>query len=83
MQIGIPKTITRLQEKELIELRGKLGMEDKRASWKECELCDNSDFRAGTVCRVPGEGGGEPAKALDPEAEKIVQAITDQIIARM
>ncbi len=83
MQIGIPKTITQAQERELIELRGKLGMEDKRSSWKECELCDNSDFRAGTVCRVPGEGGAEPAKALDPQAEKIVQAITDQIIDRM
>ena len=84
MQIGIPKTITQSQEKELIELRGKLGMEDKRSAWKECELCDNSDFRAGTVCRVPGaDGAPEGSGKLDPEAEKIVQALTDQIIARM
>ena len=59
-------------------------MDDKRANWKECELCDNSEFRPGVVCAVP-ESGGSPASpaALDPEAEDVVKAITDQIINQL
>ena len=82
--LGQPKTITQGQARELIELRGKLGMDDKRSSWKECELCDNSEFRPGAVCRVTA-AGAEPAPAaanqLDPEAEKLVQALTERILA--
>jgi L-fuculose-phosphate aldolase len=77
-------TITGGQAKELINLRKSLGMDDKRANWKECELCDNSDFHPGTVCTIPDQkpGTGSSAK-LDPEAEKLVQALTDQILASM
>jgi len=72
------------QAKELINLRKTLGMDDKRANWKECELCDNSDFHPGTVCRIPDQAGGSSSSAkLDPEAEKLVQALTEQIIASM
>ncbi|MBN8458756.1 MAG: class II aldolase/adducin family protein [Verrucomicrobia bacterium] len=73
-------TITGGQAKELIALRKTLGMDDKRATWKECELCDNAEFRPGTVCSLPGAPAGA---ALDPEAEKVVQALTDQILAGM
>ncbi len=73
-------TITGGQAKELIALRKVLGMEDKRANWKECELCDNADFRPGTICSIGG-----PAPLTDttnnPEAEALVKAITDQIMA--
>jgi L-fuculose-phosphate aldolase len=82
--LGQPKTITQGQARELIELRGKLGMDDKRSSWKECELCDNSEFRPGAVCRVTADGAeSAPAAAnqLDPEAEKLVQTLTDRILA--
>ena len=77
-------TITGGQAKELIALRKTLGMDDKRSAWKECELCDNSEFRPGTVCQIPG-GGGAPAPSitLDPEAEKLVQTLTEQILAGM
>lgn len=84
--LGEPKTITQHQARDLIELRAKLGMDDKRSSWKECELCDNSEFRPGAVCRIgpsgdgSSSGGGEP---LNPEAEKLVQALTDQMLAGM
>ena len=72
------------QEKELIAVRQSLGMDDKRASWKECELCDNSDFQPGTVCQVPGAAGASgKATPLDPEAEKLVKALTEQILASM
>jgi L-fuculose-phosphate aldolase len=72
-------TITGGQAKELIALRKVLGMDDKRANWKECQLCDNADFHPGTVCNI-----GTPAVASassNAEAEALVKAITDQIIA--
>jgi L-fuculose-phosphate aldolase len=74
-------TITGGQAKELIALRKTLGMDDKRAAWKECELCDNAEFQPGTVCQIPGSATA-PAR-LDPDAEKLVQALTDQILAGM
>jgi L-fuculose-phosphate aldolase len=68
------------QAKELIALRKVLGMDDKRANWKECELCDNAEFRPGTVCNIGG-----PSAASGPgnnaDAEALVKAITDQIMA--
>jgi L-fuculose-phosphate aldolase len=77
-------TITGGQAKELISLRKTLGMDDKRANWTECQLCDNSDFTPGTVCRIPDQPAGSSSSVkLDPEAEKLVQALTEQIIASM
>jgi L-fuculose-phosphate aldolase len=78
------KTIQPEKVKELIEIRKALGMEDARAEWKECELCDNPDFRPGSVCPVSAApGGGAPVGELHPEAEAAVRAITDQILATM
>lgn len=75
------------QAKELIELRKSLGMDDKRSEWKECELCDNSDFRPGFVgqnnacgCAVPPAA---PETSFNEDAEAAVKAITDQLIARL
>ncbi len=77
-------TITGGQAKELIELRKTLGMEDKRADWKECQLCDNSDFHPGTVCTIPGgDKASSSGGSLDPDAEKLVQQLTDQIVSSM
>jgi L-fuculose-phosphate aldolase len=76
-------TITTGEAKELIDLRKTLGMDDKRANWQECQLCDNSDFQPGTVCRIPDGAADVPAGKLDAEAEKLVQALTEQIIASM
>lgn len=78
-------TISGSQAKELIDLRSSLGMEDKRASWKECELCDNSEFRPGAVCTVaqnPLEGDVRE-QPLNKEAEEVVKALTDQIVSQM
>lgn len=78
-------TITTGQAKELIGLRASLGMDDKRANWRECELCDNSEFRPGVVCQLPDrrEPSNAPGEALDAEAEAVVQAVTDQIVAQL
>ncbi len=70
------------QASELIKIRQKLGMPDARADLKECELCDSAEFRPGVL--VPGSrspAGTENADpAPDPEAELLVQQITDQIV---
>ncbi len=75
-------TITGGQAKELIALRKVLGMEDKRANWQECQLCDNVAFQPGTVCQIPDKSSAPMGSAkLDPEAEKLVQMLTDQILS--
>ena len=78
-------TITGGQAKELIDLRASLGMEDKRSSWKECELCDNSEFRPGAVCTVPQNGSETNGSggSLNEEAEAVVKALTDQVLSEM
>ncbi len=82
-QLGKPlKTITGAQAKELIEIRKKLGMDDYRGDWKECELCDNSDFRPGVLCQVPPQeassASGRPE--YNDQAEVLVQRITNEIM---
>lgn len=67
---------------ELIELRKSLGMDDKREGLKECELCDNSDFRPGffsqmsAACAVPGQ-------EKDEDVEELVQAITTEVFSQL
>ncbi|MDF3128496.1 class II aldolase/adducin family protein [Kiritimatiellaeota bacterium B1221] len=78
---GELKTISGSQAKELIGIRKNLGMDDYRENWKECELCDNSDFRPGVVCGVPPvrtPAGDQPE--YDDAAEALVQQITNQIM---
>jgi len=74
------KTITGSEAKELIAIRQSLGMEDFRSEWKECELCDNSDFREGATCEMPATTPAGGSAAVD---EALVQSITDQIMAKL
>lgn len=76
-------TITGGQAKELIELRGSLGMEDKRKDWKECELCDNAEFRPGVVCQVPGSSADSGGGSRNPDAEAVVQAVTNEVLKQI
>lgn len=85
------------QAKELITLRKKLGMSDYREEWKECELCDNAEFRPGFVgqstaaapasqAAAPcacGNPGDDVSVLPDTEAEKLVQLITERVWANM
>jgi L-fuculose-phosphate aldolase len=76
-----PQTMTPAQLQDLLKIKQSLGIPDPRHGLKECELCDNDEWRPGVTCAVPPKesaGGG-----FDPEAEKAVQAITDQIMARI
>ena len=82
---GKMKTITGSQAKELIEIRKSLGMDDPREGLKECELCDNSEWRPGVVCASPAATavleGSQPE--YDEDAEALVQQITNEIMRSM
>ncbi|RKX34151.1 MAG: class II aldolase/adducin family protein [Verrucomicrobia bacterium] len=74
--------------KDLMDIRQKLGMDDKREEWKECELCDNSEFRPGVVCSVPGtpvagKSAADPGPGSDPQLEALVTKITGQIMDKL
>ena len=80
--LGRPaKTMTPTQLQDLLKIKQSLGIPDPRHGLKECELCDNAEWRPGVACAVPEEMGA--GAGLDPEAEAAVRAITDQIMARM
>ena len=81
-QLGVPpKTMTAPQLQDLLKIKQSLGIPDPRHGLKECELCDNAEWRPGVACAVPPKP--EAAIGLDADAEKMVQAITDQILAQM
>jgi len=70
--------------KDLIAIRQKLGMPDARSEWKECELCDNSEFRPGVVCQVPaGSDNAETNSTADTEVEGVVRQVTDAILQQL
>jgi L-fuculose-phosphate aldolase len=87
-QLGKPvNTMTSNQLQDLLKIKQNLGIPDPRYGLKECELCDNDGWRPGVTCAVPADSNGNDAdhhqdKPTDPEAEALVQAITEQIIAR-
>ncbi len=81
-QLGKPaKTFTPDQLQDLLKIKQSLGFVDPRYGLKECELCDNEEWRPGVQCAVPPRREAEAG--YDPEAEAAVQAITDQILAQM
>jgi L-fuculose-phosphate aldolase len=73
--------------RELIALRKKLGMPDTRDQLKECELCDNGDFRPGVICQVPTQSGtnrnGKDGAPADPQVEALVAKIAEQILQQL
>lgn len=83
---GKLNTISAPKMKEIFAIREMLGMKDPRADLEECELCHNNDLRPGAVCDIAPRSspatGVSPGAGLDPEAEKLVQALTDQIMVQ-
>ena len=84
--------ITGKQAKDLIGIRKQLGMSDLREDWKECELCDNTEFQPGFFagskeescsCQNPTSTSGPEGVSRDEDAEKVVQVITDKIFANL
>ncbi|HEV8542215.1 MAG TPA: class II aldolase/adducin family protein [Verrucomicrobiae bacterium] len=81
-QLGVPsKSMTTPQLQDLLKIKQSLGIPDPRHGLKECELCDNSDWRPGVSCTVPGNEA-TPASGADHEIEAMVRAITDQIMSQ-
>jgi L-fuculose-phosphate aldolase len=81
-QVGKPaKTMTPNQLQDLLKIKQSLGIPDPRHGLKECELCDNDEWRPGVQCALPARP--ELAAAYDPDAEAAVRAITDQILAQL
>jgi L-fuculose-phosphate aldolase len=81
-QLGIPaKTMSAPQLQDLLKIKQSLGIPDPRHGLKEAELCDNAEWRPGVSCAMPARE--QAVAGLDPEAEKAVQAITDQILSQM
>ena len=84
-QLGKPlKTISGSQAKELIGIREMLGMDDYRKNFKECELCDNSDFTPGMSCTVPAPSTSvSPTLPAGADMDQAVKMITDMIMERL
>jgi L-fuculose-phosphate aldolase len=78
-----PNTMTGPQLQDLLKIKKSLGIPDPRHDLKECELCDNSEWRPGVHCAVEPRAGAAGAAGRDDDAEAIVQAITDQIMGRI
>jgi L-fuculose-phosphate aldolase len=76
-----PNTFTPNQLQDLLKIKQSLGYVDPRYGMKECELCDNAEWRPGISCQV--EARAETTVGLDPDAEAAVKAITDQILAQL
>ena len=81
-QVGKPaNTMTPAQLQDLLKIKQNLGIPDPRHGLKECELCDNEGWRPGVSCAVPA--AQTPTVGFDSDAEKIVKAITDQILSQL
>src|SRR6266851_4903729 len=77
-QLGVPpKTMSPTQLQDLLKIKQSLGIPDPRHGLRECELCDNDEWRPGVTCAAPPPAAGATA-GDDAEAEAAVQAITDQ-----
>jgi L-fuculose-phosphate aldolase len=76
-----PQTMTAPQLQDLLKIKQSLGIPDPRHGLKECELCDNADWRPGVSCAVPPRD--EAMVGKDSEAEAAVQTITDQILSKL
>jgi L-fuculose-phosphate aldolase len=81
-QLGkAPNTFTPDQLKDLLKIKQSLGYVDPRYGMKECELCDNAEWRPGVTCGV--DAGAKTTVGFDADAEATVKAITDQILAQL
>ncbi len=89
--LGKPLTpISGEQAKDLIKIRKQLGMADYRESWKECELCDNTEFAPGfasqpSPCALPATDRSKANKTRLPDAgaERVIREVTRQLLERM
>ncbi|HUK65735.1 MAG TPA: class II aldolase/adducin family protein [Anaeromyxobacteraceae bacterium] len=72
-----PNFISAKNVGELLKVKKNLGIPDRRMGLKECELCDNSEWRPGVTCTQDRSDEGPPR---DLEAEALVERVTDEIV---
>ncbi len=83
-QLGKPvNTMTTTQLQDLLKIKQSLGIPDPRIGLKECELCDNDEWRPGVKCAVTSNGSSHNTSTTsgDPEAEALIRTITEQIMS--
>jgi L-fuculose-phosphate aldolase len=81
-QLGAPlQTFSRTHLQDLLKIKQTMGIPDPRIGLKECELCNNDEWRPGVACAVPPKPGGDAAP--DQQAEALIQTITDQIMSKL
>jgi L-fuculose-phosphate aldolase len=82
-QLGQPlKTFTPQQLQDLLKIKQTLGIPDPRIGLKECELCDNAEWRPGVSCAIPNDQTAAVSQG-DGDTEQVVQRITDMIMERL
>jgi L-fuculose-phosphate aldolase len=67
---------------DLLAFKKRLGLPDSRYGLKECELCDLSDFPVGFTAQPWGKESATAAPS-PADAETMIQAITDQVMAAL
>ncbi len=84
-QLGrAPNTMSPAQLQDLLKIKESLGIPVPRYGLKECELCDNNEWHPGVVCALsPGPSAASREVAPDEEAEALVKADSDPIVARL
>lgn len=88
-QLGQPlKTFKAEHLQDLLTIKKTLDIPDRRHGLKECELCDNDEWRPGVSCAIPprndnGNGNGSAPRDTDDEAERLVHSVTDQILQQL
>ena len=85
MQLGKKlNTFTPDEMKDLLNIKQTLDLPDARYGLKECELCDNDQWKStGAACSVPSKSESDEVASADPNIESMVQSITDQLIQRL
>ena len=65
----------------------RLGMDDPRTGMRECELCDNDDFRPGVICKTPNQMKNDKQTASSqncgPDVEDFIKKLTDSILEHL
>jgi L-fuculose-phosphate aldolase len=81
--LGTPVRIPSRKTADLLEIKRKLGMPDARFGLQECQLCDQPEFPGGITACPPGPPLARSSERADDEVERLVQAVTDQVLAAL
>jgi L-fuculose-phosphate aldolase len=83
-QIGGVNYFTDQQAKELLDLKKKLGYDDPRLKYENCDLCANSSFDRGFTEPAKAKAHGKPsANGHTPDIDTLVKTITDRVMAAL